>query len=341
MWDYIKRCGKPVVLYGTGNAADRVVDECKKRNIEISGIFASDGFVRDREFRGFHVMSYAVAKEKFPGMLVLLCFGSHLPDVISNIRRIGSECEMLVPDFPVAGEGCFTPEYYEKNAERIKRIREILADDRSREVLDCVIKYKLSGKPEYLYACETDACRNLSLLNLSENETYVDLGAYTGDTISDFLDLTHGKYKKIIAFEPDARNFRKLSENTSDLDNITLVNAAAGKSSGKIYFSGNLGRGGSQSVSGREITADSVDRVLGGREATYIKFDIEGSECDAIDGAAETIKNFRPKMLVSAYHRNDDLWTIPEKILSLCFDYKVFLRKNPCIPAWDISYYFV
>ena len=46
-------------------------------------------------------------------------------------------------------------------------------------------------------------------------------------------------------------------------------------------------------------------------------------------------------MKIAAYHRTDDLVSIPEKVLSLCPDYKVYLRHTPCLPAWDVFYYFI
>lgn len=45
----------------------------------------------------------------------------------------------------------------------------------------------------------------LSLLSLGEDETYVDLGAYNGDTVDEFLHYTNGKYKFITALEPNAK----------------------------------------------------------------------------------------------------------------------------------------
>ena len=108
MWDRIKRTDKPVVLYGTGNAAERILNELDVRGIRASGIFASDGFVRDRYFRGFKVLSYAEAKETFGDMLVLLAFGSHLPSVTAQIEKIASEQELLVDLFHIVdGQSVF------------------------------------------------------------------------------------------------------------------------------------------------------------------------------------------------------------------------------------------
>ena len=58
----------------------------------------------------------------------------------------------------------------------------------------------------------------------------------------------------------------------------------------------------------------------------YIKIDIEGSELQMLHGACKTISAFKPKMAVSAYHRSDDLWCLPNYVKSIRPDYKIYFR---------------
>ncbi|MBQ3930876.1 MAG: FkbM family methyltransferase, partial [Firmicutes bacterium] len=85
----------------------------------------------------------------------------------------------------------------------------------------------------------------------------------------------------------------------------------------------------------------SLDSVLAGRRADFIKMDIEGAERNAVQGAAGTIKTFRPRMLVAAYHRTEDLFAVPEAVLSIRPDYELYLRKDPAVPAWGVNYIFL
>ena len=85
----------------------------------------------------------------------------------------------------------------------------------------------------------------------------------------------------------------------------------------------------------------SVDSIVGNNGASYIKFDVEGNEALAIEGTAQTIKAFKPKMCIAAYHRFDDILTIPERVLAINPDYKLYIRHFPYIPAWDTNYYFI
>ena len=372
MWDELKRGKRPLVLYGTGNAAEKILKELDIRKVRVSGIFASDGFVRDREFAGFRVFSYEQAKAQFGPMTVLLCFGSHRPEVIENILRIDAEQDLYAPDLPVAGEGLFDEAYYEAHKGELAWARERLADERSRLVYDKVIEYKLTGRIAPLLECQTPEEDNWRLLRGASVPAFLDLGAYTGDTVELFLKIFSGRYSEITAVEPEARNFRKLKEtaerlfghegtgdqlfdadDTADLpcvdetdvrlpDNIRLVNAAVSDRCGTAPFTHGAGRGGAEEKGKvRPVSLTTVDALLAGQPIGIIKMDLEGGESAAIRGAEQTIRQHRPAMLISAYHRCEDLFAIPRQILDIVPDYRVYLRKDPCIPAWGVNYFFV
>ena len=84
-----------------------------------------------------------------------------------------------------------------------------------------------------------------------------------------------------------------------------------------------------------------IDSIMSGRRADIIKMDIEGAEAAAIKGGEATIKAYAPNMLVAAYHRTEDLFAIPLQVLSIVPGYSVYLRKDPCIPAWGVNYFFI
>ena len=378
MWNELKETEKPLVLYGTGDAAEKILKELDTRNIPVSGIFASDGFVRDRSFAGFKVLSYGQAKEKFSDMTVLLCFGSHRPDVIENIRRIASEQDFYAPDLPVAGDGLFDREYYDAHKEALDRTRERLADGQSRLVFDKVIEYRLSGRIEPLLECSSPEEENwrffVSAAARRKSGTdglhFLDLGAYTGDTVELFVNSagavssegapfagTLSSEKRpssgafsITAVEPEERNFRKLRENAAALfgedaelsGRIRLINAAAGSSCCTVDFTHGAGRGGAEGKGKvRPVKQLTVDSMLGEEGVDLVKMDLEGAEAEAILGAEETIRRCRPVMMIAAYHRTEDLFAIPGQVLDIVPDYRLYLRKDPCVPAWGVNYFFV
>ena len=349
LWHYLAESKRPIVMYGMGNGADKIIAVCQKYGIEISDFFASDGFVRGHSFHGKTVISYSAMKEKYAGQnpIVLLSFASSLPDVMALFKQVGEECELYAPDVPVFGETLFNLEFFERNRERFEAVYDMLADEESKRIYENVILYKLTGDIKYLWNSESDRSEVYNnLLDCKRIESYLDLGAYNGDTLREML-LYNPELKSAIALEPDARNFRKLTDYAGGVETceIKCVNAGAWCENTTLLFdaSGNRNAGivskGNIVSKIKEINVVSVDSVLSGMGVDYIKYDVEGSEREALLGASLTIKKYAPKLLVSLYHRSEDLFTLPELVMELNPDYALYLRRFPYIPAWDLNLY--
>ncbi len=233
---------------------------------------------------------------------------------------------------PVYGEEIFNADFYEKNKEKIRLARSLFSDKKSKEVFDKIIEYRLSGEIEKLFEIETDREENYKLLNL-DNEVFLDLGAYRGDTLTEVNSLC--SLESAIAVEPDKKSFNKLKENTEDIRNVSYLNCATGEKDGEAFFKKSRGRGSAVSDKGEKIPVRSVDSILGGGRVTYIKFDVEGNEKNALLGAENTIKKYRPKMKIAAYHRSEDVFTLPLLINEICDGYRFYLRHEPSLPDWD------
>lgn len=338
LWKYLQTAQKPIVLYGMGNGADKIINVLNSYHIPFCDVFASDGFVREKYFHDHKISSYSSLKEKYKDMIVLLCFGSQLPQVIENILKIANEQELYAPEVPVIGDGLFTEEYYLDNKSDFDWVYSHLADDISKKTFENIINYKISGKIGYLLDCEVSTSEPYdSFLKLSL-ENFIDLGAYNGDTVIDFVKKCPD-YKHITAVEPDFKTFKKLEKNTNNINNITLLNACVSDKCGKTFFSMKGGRNSVLSSNGIEIDCITVDSL--NQDATFIKMDVEGEEIGAILGARESILKHKPKMLISAYHRTDDLITIPKTVLSLNPEYKMYIRHFSYLPAWDTNFYFI
>ena len=339
LWTTLKTTDRPIVLYGMGDGADKMLARLESIGKKPAAVFASDGFVRGQSFRGYTVIKFDDAFAAYPDMIVLVCFGSQLADVMDNVKRIAKKCTLFAPDLPVYGDGVFDINYYNSHLSDLDYIRSRLADDTSCRVFDSLVEYKLSGRIDPLISCETlpsEAYENI--LRLGNDEVYVDLGAYRGDTVSEFLSFVDG-YKKIYAVEPDKKNFSKLYEAYGDT--VCCINAAATDFVGKVPFDNKKGRNSHLSGQGSIIDATTVDSIVSDDGVSFIKFDVEGNEAAALRGCATTVARFRPRLCVAAYHRAHDLVDIPLQVLSLNPDYRVFLRHFPYIPAWDTNYYFV
>lgn len=340
LWTKLKQTGKPVAVYGTGNGADKLFSRLSSLGIEVVGVFASDGFVRSRNFHGFPVRSFDDTYAENTDMTVLTAFGTCREEVIENILRISDKCELYAPDIPVFGDEFFDGKLYAEHKPELDFVRSRLCDENSVHVFDSIVNYKLSGELRYLFDCEStkdEAYENI--VKPDDSEIFVDLGAYRGDTVSEFLKHS-GKYRYIYAVEPDKKTYKKLTINVPTV-NVSCINAATGADSHTCGFISCGGRGSHIAPNGEPTDIITVDDLLDGRPATYIKMDVEGAEHDAILGARQTIRNYKPKMKIAAYHRSRDVFDIVKTVLSIRKDYKIYMRHHRYIPAWDTDFYFI
>lgn len=343
IWQYLAETHKKIVMYGMGNGADKILRVCESRGIKICDFFASDGFVRGHSFHGKVVLSYTEVKEKYgaDNMIVLLSFASSLSDVIENILRIDAECELYAPDVPVFGDNLFDMDFYLSNKEKLDNVYDMLADAESRSIFENTVAYKLTGKISYLEAAVSSKDKVYTeLLSADSIERCIDLGAYNGDTVRELAEYAPC-LRRVFALEPDRRNFRKLSIYAEEENRfcVDAINAAAWSEGTILEFDASGNRNSNISSVGKtvEVRAVSVDDVVGESGTDYIKYDVEGSEREALLGSVKVIQKCAPRLLVSLYHRSEDIFELPMLVKKIKSDYKLYLRRYRYIPAWDLN----
>lgn len=336
LWSYLASSKKPIVMYGMGNGADKIIAVLEKYGRNVDSFFASDDFVRGQSFHGKKVLTFSQIKEKYADFIVLVSFGSPRREVLDRVYEMSGECELYLPDVPLAGEDLFNFEFYAKNLEKIKKAREVFANERSKEIFDSIISYKLCGRLEdlrYAISDEKDDPRDLS-----GYKTVVDAGAYNGDTAREMLGICPD-IEKIICLEPDVKNFKKLSAFAESCDKIEEINAGAWDCNETVLF-GSAGNRNSNAFSGgKEIAVDmrKIDSVCEGLSVDSIKYDVEGAEMKALVGSGKTIERCLPDLKVSLYHRSEDIFEIPLYLAENYPQYEFYLVRKECIPAWEID----
>lgn len=167
---------------------------------------------------------------------------------------------------------------------------------------------------------------DLSYLKLGGDEVFLDVGGYNGDTTQRFLEKTGNKYDSIYILEPNKFLAAECREKNSKYKNCYIIEKGAWNKSTKLRF--NMAEAGSTiSDSDNEIIETiSIDELLGGKRASYIKMDIEGAELQALLGAEQTIRKYKPKLAISVYHNRYDIWDIPKLVLSYNNAYKLYFR---------------
>ncbi len=343
LWRYLAATDKSVVLYGMGNGADKILAVCERYGITVSDFFASDGFVRGHSFHGKTVRSYSEVKEIYgkDRLIALLSFGSSLPEVLDLFDRVDREIELYAPDVPVCGENLFNREFYDRHRGKIEEARELFADGESRRIYEEVLAYKLDGRISHLRSAVSDRDEVYrELIGAQTLRCTADLGAYNGDTVRELMRYAPG-LERVIAMEPDRRNFRKLSEFSESIaaPRVEAIHAAAWSEVTTLSFADSGNRNAGAFAWGKRIEVDALplDSVLKGTEVDYVKYDVEGAEREALLGSVQTIRRYHPRLLVSAYHRSEDLFALPILIREIDPTYRIYLRRYPYVPAWDLN----
>lgn len=342
LWEKLRNETRPIFLYGTGNGADKILDVCLKYNINVEGVFASSGFVRNRTFRDMPVQSIEQITDKYGNdIIILLAFGTTLDSVVENINYIANKHTLYIPEVPLYGSDLFDRNFYKNNFEEIKAADALFCDDYSIELYRDMIKFRLYGNPEYLKKVTTPVEIYSSLIEPSTINNVIDCGAYKGDSAADIINAL--KPKHIIALEPDPKTYLKLCSYCDSVNNvkITPLNYAVSDSESVVEFNSSGSRGSGTEGTNLRGKTTSVNTVtidsLNLSDIDLIKYDVEGDEYAAINGSLETIKKYHPALSISVYHRSEDIFKLALFIKEICNDYKFFLRRVPCIPAWDIS----
>lgn len=205
-----------------------------------------------------------------------------------------------------------------------------LGDYRSKKVLYGILNYWYNSDFNALGSAREENYSqyfDLDLIKPVAEEVYVDVGAYTGDTILNYIN-TYGLYKKIYAYEITESSIKIMQNTLKDFANIDIRKLALKDINGDMHVTTN-----SISASANTVTDEGEEKVKCvtldddlKEKITLIKMDIEGSEEKALIGATNHIKNDTPKLLISVYHNHDDLWKLPKLINSISDNYTFYLR---------------
>ena len=343
MWDALCAESRPIVVYGMGNGADKLIDRLQKYGVSVAEFFASDGFVRGHCFHGKRVKSFSEIRAEYDDFLILLSFASARDEVVDMLCEIDERYDMIVPDMPVAGiEEYFDKDFYNDNYDAILCAYNSLCDVKSKDIFAAVLNYKLTGRMKYLMSAYRSMDEKYDLISRKNIRVAVDAGAYNGDTVRE-MKKYFSSLERVYAIEPDPKNFVKLNRHTQAENEIRVVavNAAAWCESGASEFSTSGNRNSTISATPSyehllsTVNLAKIDDIID--FVDYIKYDVEGSEHEALIGSDATVRRCRPALLVSLYHRSRDVFSITNYIHYNYPDYKLYLSRKRCTPAWEIE----
>lgn len=330
----IRACCSNVILYGAGCWAKQQYRMLQELDIDVNAIGVDAAYYKpgimffDKEIQPIEELV-----KRIPNPVLWVGFNLDKKSYESLRKEFSARFGIeKIYACDCAKYENFSGQNYKHNevvahAEEFQWLYDRLDEDKSKEAFLSYLNQRISGDygwAEELYDPNHYFAEDIVKL---ENEVFVDCGAFTGDTIQELLAKT--KPQKVFAFEPDEKNYKTLVKNFAGNDDIVCLKLGAFSKKTTLSFSGGNADASKIVDDGAiQIEVDSIDNILNGDKATFIKMDIEGAELEALKGAQNTIRNYHPKLAISAYHKFEDLFTLPQYIYSLDSSYKFYLRRH-------------
>lgn len=202
-----------------------------------------------------------------------------------------------------------TPEDFRTKLARYEEVCKLFGDELSKLTLEGHLALRGTGQfDNIVYSPRGDV--PFLAKRLTSAVTYYDIGAFDGDTAEEFMAMTDNCYGRIVLVEPDEMNIVRAKNRlrgTSFPDRVEYIRAAVSNVRGEKGFraDGNMGSAIDPEAPRKVRTILLSDLERAGQ--MYFKLDIEGEEIEALSASFDFIRQRRPLLAISVYHRPDDL----------------------------------
>lgn len=334
------------VIAGAGGLGRRLLEGLRESGVEPVAFADNDSSRWNTSIDGVPVMSVPNAAARYGGnaLFVVAVWNAgrrrNQTDVRNQLLRAGcrnvvsfahvSRCfpDALLPYFAIDD-----PERLLSSADAIAAAFDLLEDEVSRTIFLEQLLWRLDGDFEQLSSPRDEPQYfPADLYTLRQDETFVDCGAFDGDTLREFLTLTGGGFRRYYALEPDPANFVLLERKVKALappvsERVTCLPLAASDHRGTERFDS---RGSASSVfsdsGGTVIDCAPLDELVDG--CTIMKLDVEGAEPKVLEGSARILREAQPVAAISAYHTQSHLWELPLLVHKLQPRYSLAYRVH-------------
>lgn len=225
--------------------------------------------------------------------------------------------------------------------DKLDKLYTLCEDEDSRKTVRYILSMRNTNKDDSQFIQEENFgvdpdYFNQKFLRFHLEESYLDIGPQDGGTIDDFIRRVNNQYKRISAWEIGEASLNKLNKKYND-ERIQILPYGAWNETTIMSVVGTNG--------GRHLAEDNQNGIMCKRiddvvdyPITLIKMDIEGAEMNALAGARETIKKYKPKLMISLYHRQNDIWELPLFVKELVPEYKIYIRHHRTTPNDTVMY---
>lgn len=342
----LRESPKPVIIYGAGVYAYVLKRFLAANGITVVAVMVDAAYKSDDAFMGTRITTTEETADRLSDYHVIVGI-TDFPPFVEKLAKLGATDVHVIdiPDYLNMPNAFMNMEFVKENSIQFDKAAELFADDLSRDTYVAAINTKINENLDYVkpYVRMDNLYFPASEFPLREDEIFLDVGGFTGDTIREFHDITKGRYREIISLEPFEENFAKLlaTIETLGLSKVVPVKIGAWNEKTTLSFSTNEMHIDNQITDDgiQHIDVDTIDSIMDDLESpvTLIKLDINGSEYPALSGARRTIQKHRPKIVVRM-HKKEDFFRLPILLNEIAPGIKLYLRQRNFMSMMLILY---
>lgn len=334
-----------VVLAGAGTVGRQFLAALRLCEIPILAFTDNGADKWGTTVRGVSVLSPQDAVARFGRSATFIVaigrVGQDAVDIVRQFAMIGAnrvmhftEAIRLLPEiWPqfFANPADFTP----ADADRCAAAYQLFHDDESRRHFMSHLQWRVTLDPVPLATPDYDhQYFPRDLIAPGHCRVFVDVGAYTGDTLATLDTFGADLWEEYYGFEPDPISYAALQSEAAAISTvrprvrIVTKLTAIGATVGDVCFSG-------QGAATSQVDAAGAIRVpcatldsLSIADPTYVKIDVEGAEAGVLQGGTETLGRSKPTIAIASYHHPTDLFDLPIALAKIAPDYRFHLRSH-------------
>lgn len=234
----------------------------------------------------------------------------------------------------------------------------LLMDKESQKIFLDTLNWKLTGNmlplTQYPLGYTDYSFFDEDIIQTDSQSVYVDVGAYTGDTIACFLMFSRGKFKKIIGVEADRGNYSALDQfvKFSKVERIKTYNFALwSKEEKKTFYTNSENRsihfGSSNLFQSVDKIADNLsmeqmrgklktdtlyvktlDGLLKDETPTIMKINALAADREIILGGQQILRNYKPTLILEFGVAKGDVFELIPLIKQINKEYRFYLRRK-------------